>query len=173
MTKKHDQSESSFKRRGLFWPIFVLVLLIGHVSILTTAAILASTDPSVAAEPDFYEKALAWDADRKLVREPSLDGYEVTPVLAPPTSQKAEGQLSLEITREGVPVQGDTLTATIFHAARSGDRQHLTLTEVQPGVYVAPALLNRDGHWEVRFELTTPERVYRFIRHIEVYGTTK
>ena len=173
MTNKLENSETSPKRRALFWPLFLVALLVGHVGILSVAAYIASSDPSVAAEPDFYEKALAWEANQKLVREPAEDGYEVTPLLEPHSSQTGKGKLSLALTREGQPPTQATVTATIFHAARSGDRQQLTLTERKPGLFVAPASLDRDGRWEVRFELTTPERIYRFVRTIEVNGTTR
>ncbi len=171
MTNPTQNSDTSPKRRSLFWPLFLVALLIGHVGILSVAAYVASSDPSVAAEPDFYEKALAWEANQKLVREPAEDGYEVTPLLEPHSSETGEGQLSLALSRQGQVFDDATVTATLFHAARSGDRQHLTLTERQPGLFVAPANLNRDGRWEVRFELTTPERVYRFVRTIVVNGT--
>jgi FixH len=173
MTNKLENSDDSPKRRGLFWPLFLVALLVGHVGILSVAAYIASSDPSVAAEPDFYEKALAWEQNQKLVREPAEDGYEVTPLLEPHSSATGQGQLSLALTREGQPLPQSTVSATIFHAARSGDRQHLTLTERKPGLFVAPANLHRDGRWEVRFELTTPERVYRFVRTIKVNGTTQ
>ncbi len=173
MTNKSENSDASPKRRGLFWPLFITTLLLGHVGILSVAAYIASSDPSVAAEPDFYEKALAWEANQKLVREPVEDGYEVTPLLEPHSSDTGEGKLSLALSRQGQSFDDTTVTATLFHAARSGDRQHLTLTERQPGLFAAPANINRDGLWEVRFELTTPERVYRFVRTIEVNGTTQ
>lgn len=157
------------RSRGRIWPVLIVSLLVAHVGLMVSFAVIASSDPSFGVEPNYYEQALEWDKTRALMREPGEDGYAVTTALSP--TGPGRGELVVVLGRGDEPVSGATLSAIAFHAARAGDRQRVELTPRGPGTYGAELAVARDGSWEVRYELTTAERTYRFARRLTVRGS--
>jgi hypothetical protein len=51
-------------RRHLRWPLIVLGLLVGHISLMVVAVIIATHDQANTVLPDYYQKAQHWDQDR-------------------------------------------------------------------------------------------------------------
>ncbi|RMH12206.1 MAG: hypothetical protein D6695_07365 [Planctomycetota bacterium] len=159
------------KSRGWIWPVLVIALLGGQAVMLAVTFIIASSDPSVAVEPNYYEKALAWDEDRDRRRDPALDGFEISAELQPASDRNSKGALVVSVFRDGAPVEDAVIDAVIFHHARSGDRQTLSLLPQKPGVYVASADLRRDGNWEVRLSVQADRMSYLLTRQLELYGS--
>ncbi|KAA0216685.1 MAG: hypothetical protein DYG94_08765 [Leptolyngbya sp. PLA3] len=156
--------------RGWIWPVVVIGLLGLNVLVVTVTVIVAGSDPSVAVEPDYYRKALAWDAGRAERRDPGEDGIDVSIQLLPDPDRLNAGQVVVSLSREGTPIEHARIEAEVFHYARSGERQAVRLVEQGAGVYTGRASLRREGNWEVRLRLLTEERVYRFTRQAELSG---
>jgi len=148
--------------------VLIVSLLVGHVALMVSFAVIASGDPSFGVEPDYYEKALDWDRTRALMREPSEDGFALSTTLTPTTRDR--GELRLVLRRADAPVSGVRLKAAVFHLARARHWQTVELTERGAGLYGADVDLERDGLWEVRYEMTTAERTYQFTRRLVVEG---
>ncbi len=165
-------SKQTDHRRAWLWPTLIVGLLCVHTIGLIFVAFIASSDPSFAVEPDYYAKALAWDESRKDARDPALDGFELTTHLRPVAGKQALGHLTLEVHRDQQAVEGLTVEAIAYHIGRADDRQAVVLTESAPGVYAAEVNLRRDGRWEARYLVTTPDRVYAFSKRMEVYGSS-
>lgn len=158
------------KPRGWGWPVFIVGLLGLNVLVVTITVIAASSDPSVAVEPDYYQKALAWDDDRDQRRDPGEDGIDVSIQLLPNPDRLTEGQVVVSLAQAGGPIEHAQIEAEVFHFARSGERQSVRLVEQGPGVYAAPAALRREGNWEIRLRVQTQGRGYQFTRQVEMYG---
>lgn len=165
-----EADASAVNGRGWIWPVVIVALLSLNVLVVAITVIAATMDPSVAVEPDYYQKALSWDEGREQRRDPADDGLGVTVRLLPASDRLSKGRVTVAISRLDEPVQDAHLEAEIFHHARSGDRQKLVLEASEPGVYVADAVLRREGIWEVRLLLVTGETTYQFARVVEFYG---
>ncbi|GAB4382697.1 MAG: hypothetical protein Kow0022_00760 [Phycisphaerales bacterium] len=164
------ENASQVGNRAWVWPALIVGLLTLNVIVVTITVIVATSDPSVAVEPNYYDKALAWDRERAERRDPAEDGYDVEIQLVPAADRLSSGQVVVSLRRLGQPVEHALLDATVFHYARSGDRQSITLTERAPGVYAADADLRRNGNWEVRLRLQADGQRYQFTRLAELYG---
>lgn len=160
-------------RRTWLWPTLIIGMLAFHTVGLILVAIVASSDPSFSVEPNYYEKALAWDASREEKRDPQTDGYSITSRLSALEGDYGHGELVLSIERDNLPMTGLDIGATIFHIGRADDRQELVLQERAPGEYVGRAVVRRDGRWEARYRVNLSERTYAFARRMEVYGATR
>lgn len=165
-----DGSGEMSRPRGWIWPVVIIGLLGLNMAVVAITVIVATSDPSVAVEPDYYQKALAWDADRDVRRDPGEDGIDVSIQLLPGPDRLSDGQVVVSVAKAGLPVEHAQIEAVVFHFARSGERQTVTLVEQGPGVYAGPASLRRDGNWEIRLRLLAAGRGYQFTRQAELYG---
>lgn len=125
------------------WPAAIIGLIGLNMAIVGATIYFATHDPSAAVEPDYYQKAVDWDADaRERARSERL-GWTASVELDAP------GELSVRLTdRDGHAVAGAQIVVRAFAVARAGDRQTLTCTETQSGRYVAPIAVSRRGLWQ-------------------------
>lgn len=165
-----DASGETSKPREWIWPVVIIGLLGLNMVVVAITVIAATSDPSVAVEPDYYQKALAWDSDRDERRDPSEDGIDLSIQLLPNPDPLSKGQVVVALAKAGLPIERAQIEAVLFHFARSGERQAATLVEQGPGVYAAPAALRREGNWEIRLRMLTEGRGYQFTRQAELYG---
>lgn len=156
--------------RGWMWPMVIIGLLSVNVIVVAITVIVATSDPSVAVEPDYYQKALTWDSSRDERRDPGEDGVDVSIQLLPNPDRLTDGQVVVSLARSGTPIERAQIEAEVFHFARSGERQIIKLAEQGRGVYAAPASLRREGNWELRLRLVSEGRGYQFTRQVELYG---
>jgi nitrogen fixation protein FixH len=136
------------------WPLGIVALLLMNMTIVGITVYFAASDPSVGVEPDYYQKAVAWDktarqreADRALGWQASAD-----------VGRGEAGRPALVVTladREGRPISGAQVTAVAFPNTRSTQRQTLTLAPAGEGRYTAPLALTAGGLWQVRLEART------------------
>lgn len=151
--------------------MLIASLLVAHAALMVSFAVVAGGDPSFGVEPDYYEKALEWDESRAKAGEPGEDGFALSTTLTP--TGAGRGEVLLMLRHGDEPVSQATLSAVAFCVARAGDRQNVELLERTPGLYGSDLDLTHDGWWEVRYELTTPERTYRFARRLMVQGAAR
>lgn len=139
-------------RRGArFWPWFVVSLLFVHVAGVVTLIALATGDPSVQLEEDYYAKGLAWDQRMAQDRENVRLGWQSEVALQPLGPEKVYVQVRLE-GRRGEPIDGATLSLETFHKARAGEKIRSSLRAIGPGSYATILPLRRAGLWEIRLE---------------------
>ncbi len=122
-------------KRGTGWPIAVATILGLTIAANVWIVRVANRDPSVAVEPDYYQKALHWDDElAQRARNDSL-GWRLTPALHD-TSTDAAG--TLDVTLEdhgGTPLSGARISCR-GHSQHAGEPPH----------HPAPA---RRGSWRV------------------------
>ena len=72
-----------------------------------------------------------------------------------PNKAAAPNDFALELTKDGSPVQGATVTVTFAMLDMEMGNQEYQLTETAPGVYSHPApALVMVGHWGLTFNVT-------------------
>lgn len=143
--------DAANSRAHLFWPGLVLALLGAQLGLVIVAIYLATSDPSVVVEPNYYQQALRWDEHAAQLRTNAALGWSLTIDVAPTADLRGQRALTATLRhRDGTPLDGATITITLFHHARGHDRTHLTLTAAGAGRYVARAPLPRSGLWQFR-----------------------
>lgn len=151
---------------GAHWP-FILVGIIAVAALANGVLVYkAHSDPSFAVEPDYYQKALAWDQTMAQQRQNRRLGWELGCDLQ--SGDGAEAGVTLRATlrdRAGAPLSGATVRLTALHLARASRRLQTTLSPGAAGEYRGVLPLGRDGRWELRFEVQQGRE--RFTRTLE------
>ncbi len=152
---------------GILWPTVIASALALHVIGSLVMVYFATSNESYAVEPDYYQKALAWNDKRAQDHVNAQLGWHLEFKVAP----AAPGQdptLLVELTgSDGSTVTGAAINVEAFANARRNDVLTATLTASAVG-YEATLPMRRDGLWEFRFTVTRGEDLftYRDTRHI-------
>ena len=110
-------------------------------------------DPSVALEPDYYRKAVAWDEQRALERRSAALGWHAA-FTSEPAARAGHTRWTVHLTdRDGNALSGATLTAQAFANARAGQVLTLRWTESAPGRYESELGPAHPGLWELRLQV--------------------
>jgi len=136
--------------RGWAWaPAVLLVSLIG-----TQIGVLAVVldDPTFSTEPDYYRKAVDWDAHMARNRESQALGWRARARVEPgPDTAGPRSVLAITLTGpDGEPLRGARVRVLAFHNAHAAQPLALTLGEALPGEYRAELGAVRAGLWELR-----------------------
>jgi nitrogen fixation protein FixH len=134
--------------RWSIWPGAIFALLGMNVAVVAVTTFLALGDSSVGVEPNYYEKAVDWDRIAAQRDRSAALGWTVEVV-------ERDGVSIVLRTRDGTPISGARMIATVFHHARSAERAEITLTErdpaASPGEYTpVERVFATAGLWELR-----------------------
>ncbi len=147
------------------WPGMVFGLIGLNVSVVAVTLYLAHSDASFAVEPDYYQKALAWDESTRIAAQSADLGWKAVLEVSP-SGPAREPWVSLRLTdRQGVPVADARVEVTAFASARASERRKITLREVAPGLYSAALAGAQAGAWE--FAISADKGADRFQKNIE------
>lgn len=140
-------------KRGTWWPIGISVVLATTVAANIWVAKIASDDPSFAIEPDYYQKAIAFDSTLAQDRANVRLGWRLTPDLGVvPGTGKA--RLSATLTDSaGAPITGAVVKVAALPVARANEVHEATLAALGAGEYSAQLDSGRQGQWELRFDV--------------------
>jgi nitrogen fixation protein FixH len=145
-------------------PALLLVSLLGTQLVVLSSAL---DDPAFATEPDYYRKALDWDAQQMRARQSQALGW--TARASTDGATPAAGAVSLSIADAlGAPVNGAVVHATAFPNARAGQAQRLAFREASPGLYRAELDGARPGIWELRCRATRGQQRFESTLRFEI-----
>ena len=72
------------------WPLIVIALLVGHITLMTVAVAIATHDHNGSAViPDYYQKAANWDRTRAKQRA-AAEGPTTAPAHAQDTQPRGD-----------------------------------------------------------------------------------
>lgn len=184
MTSSHVTSPSTAPRapqgapaaqrwasRWAWAPGALLVTLIGtQVSVL--AAVL--DDPTFSTEPDYYRKAVDWDAHMARTRSSQALGWSTRVRVEPAASATGTPSLTLAISdRNGQPISGARLRALAFFNADAARPLALAPAEVAPGEYRASFGAHHAGVWELRLTAERAAERYETSLRLELARETR
>lgn len=148
-------------KKGWQWPVVICGFLGLTVIVDITTLYVAATHPTIAAESDYYEKALRWDADQQEREASEQLGWQL--------EVASFGVDAGGVTALGVHVKGAdggaiheaSLSVEAFHVTRPKDVSVVEFTEAAPGYYMArvPAA-RRFGPWKLNFRCQLGEAVF-------------
>ncbi len=151
-------------KKGWYWPFLLVGLLASGVGVNLYFMSCAISDPSFAVEPDYYAKAIAWDAHQAQARDNAELGWTLELAVAPadPGTGRARVVASL-LDRDGLPVPGLTVGLEAFHNARASQEVRSELVETAEQAYEADVAVSRPGFWEFRVAATRGTEVFTAI----------
>lgn len=133
------------------WPIIITTLLALHVAACLVFLFLATSDPSLAVEEDYYAKSLAWDEHKNQLAANAALGWQATVAVIPAATPGGPTTLRLTLVDPaGAPVEGAALSGQGFAVARSRRLIDLAFSAAAPGVYEGSLQARRGGLWELR-----------------------
>lgn len=110
---------------------------------------LATSDPTVAVIPNYYQAGLDWDVKRRSLNQFQALGWQCEVQIDSVDTQLQQRMVTVLVRdRGGLPVADLRVTAKVYHHARGTDVHQLILDQTQPGHYVAIARLTQAGLWQ-------------------------
>ncbi|MFN0137276.1 MAG: FixH family protein [Phycisphaerae bacterium] len=193
-------SDANKRFAAIVWPGMVIGLLAMQVAMCAIAITLATRDPSMSVEPNYYQKALHWDDSQAAKARQAAIGWVLklesvtassngasepraqTSAPAPSVLQaQASGvshggagttPLRMRLTdKQGAPLSAASITGEYFHHARANNRAVFTARQLEPGIYEANLTLGRPGLWELRLVATRDADTARFTQIVELSQT--
>jgi hypothetical protein len=152
---------------GSLWPYIIGAALALHVIGSLAMVYLATSNPSHAVEPDYYNKALAWDEKREQDRRNVELGWTLDFVVEPATPGNDPTLRATLSDTTGAPVGDATIGVEAFANVR---RDEIVTTTLSPSArgYESQMPLHRNGRWEFRFRVTRDSDVFTYweTRHV-------
>lgn len=134
------------------WPALVVVLLLGHVVIVTGALLLSTTFiPAATVAPSGYAEALAWDERKAAQAESDRLGWTLSMAASEGVDTLGNHRVELRLVdRDGEPITDAQLFAKMYHHSRPGDVIEASIP-FEPAVagYSAALPLRREGQWRL------------------------
>lgn len=147
------QSTQSRSRRGLFWMLVPLGLLLVSVSGWLYMVAIAVDDPGFAVETDYYKKASNYDDVMAQEAENTRLGWTAE-VLGFSWLPNGDARLTLRVAGGDMAApEVLSVSAEAFPVARSTRMQSLRFEQKARGIFTALVVRPRVGVWEVRVTL--------------------
>lgn len=149
------------------WPTIIITVLLGNLALGVVLYRVANDDTHAAVEPDYYRKALAWDATQAQAARNAALGWRVDASL-PPLAPTGPTMLTLEVRdAAGAPLTAPVATLEARQVAHADEVVTASATgDATPGEVRIPLALGREGLWELR--LTIDRGADRFTEQLRL-----
>ena len=166
-----NNSGSAPGRSSWLWPGGIIALLCLHTVGMLLVVFIATRDPSFSVEPNSYRKAVAWDSSRARLQASEQLGWTASIKAQRNVDPLGRRRVTCELKdKQGLPVVAATVKLEVFHHARAAERQHVTLTPENHGVYSALIAMKRTGTWEIRVSAQRGDELYSTVITEDVEG---
>jgi hypothetical protein len=150
MNPENPAAPVARKPRHWKWPLIVIGLLLGHISIMVTAVVLATTDKSFAVLPDYYQKAVNWDRSQAALRASEKLGWQVILVPSPEVDPTGHRTISLTLTDSANrPIANADVEVTAYHQARANEVIQTTFHTDSAGQASQVVTMRREGFYQI------------------------
>lgn len=140
-------------KRGAWWPIGITTVLATTVAANLWVMRIANDDPSFAIEPDYYRKAVTWDSTLAQERQDSILGWHLKSTVGI-VAGTGKTRISAILTDSlGTPISGAMVKVAALPVARASEVHEATLAEASAGEYSGQLDAQRQGRWELRFDV--------------------
>ena len=159
-------------KRGAWWPIGVSAILAATVGANVWLAVVAGSDPSFSIEPNYYEKAVAWDSTMAQARENQRLGWRIEPRLGE-LSANRDTRLDVQLVDSaGAPIRDATVSVAAFFNARASHILHATLKS-DTADYTTQLPMTYAGEWELRFDVRRGREHFTNTTRIEAVAAAR
>ena len=133
------------------WPMIIVGLLSVHVTLMITAAAIATRDRSFAVLPNYYENAVNWDKTRAEMDSSRKLGWNLQINPAPQVDPHGSRQVSILLTdAAGQPISNAKIDLTYYHHAHANESANITLNESEPGRFTTNLPMRHEGFWQFK-----------------------
>ena len=154
-------------KRGTWWPIGISLVLATTVAGNLWVAKIASEDPSMAIEPDYYQKAITWDSTLAQDRTNAQLGWRLTPTLG---VAAGKARLTAKLTDSmGTPISNAVVRVSALPVARANEVHEATLDPAGAGEYATALDTRRAGQWELRFDVRAGSAHFTDVARVEAH----
>lgn len=144
---------------GVLWPAVIAGALTLHVVGSLAMVYFATSNESFAVEPDYYQKALAWDDKRAQDRHNVELGWKLE-FTVEPAAPGHDPKISVDLVdADGSPLNHAQVSLTAFFNARADDRLTADLMAVDEH-YETNLPMRKDGRWEFRFTVMQGDELF-------------
>ncbi len=138
---------------GALWPVAIVGVLALTVGANIWVMVVARDPHAAAIEPDYYNKAVAWDSTLAEQHRSEQLGWLVDVVLLDASPSGAVVRVQLR-DRTGRALSGARVRVEAIHNLQADARIEAALGELGEGEYSAHMPLPRPGQWELRLDVT-------------------
>jgi nitrogen fixation protein FixH len=133
------------------WPLIIVGLLAVHVTLMLTAAAIATRDRSFAVLPNYYENAVNWDKTRAAMESSRELGWKLQINPAAAIDPHGSRQVAILLTdAQGQPIPNAKLDLTYYHHAHANEAASVTLSATEPGRFATNLPMRYDGFWQFK-----------------------
>jgi nitrogen fixation protein FixH len=129
------------------WPAAIIAVLLGQVAFGVWMMRVAGNDPHFAVEPNYYARAVNWDATMAQSRLDKALGWKATTTLTRGAGTAATLHVVL-VDSTGAAVKADSVSAEAIAIAHAGTVDRVAMTADGTG-YAGPIPTAGNGLWEV------------------------
>jgi nitrogen fixation protein FixH len=134
------------------WPLMIFGLIGLNMGIVAVTIVAATSDPSVATEPEYYTKALRFDETIKQRQENARLGWMTSVSIDGSSTGEPRLRVTL-VDQDGMVLRGAAVSVELFASVRAGSRRHVTLRAMNEGsLFEAPVAIDRGGAWIIRLK---------------------
>lgn len=149
----------TWKDRWLLAPFALLSLSVTGATVMITLA--RGDGQGAAAEPDYYRKAVQWDAVKAQRKANDALGWVVTPTIMAGRDDPRSARLEVVVAdKYTVEIAGATVEAEVVPIRAADARVALALLPMGGGRYGADVPMRVGGMWECRVSIVVGERKY-------------
>jgi nitrogen fixation protein FixH len=146
MSQQKDLSARHARR----WISLIVGLFLVAGAFNAVLLVKATSDPSFAVVPDYYEKALRWDEKLAQDRKNLELGWQLSLELSRAPGSRGEVEILARLQdRQGRALAGAALELSALHKARAARVLQATLEDGGDGSYRGRLPLSRPGLWEL------------------------
>lgn len=138
-------------KKGMGWPIGITVALVVMAASNVWVAVIASDPNALAVEPDYYEKAVHFDATMRQAQHNLALGWTLEPAIEPVSTDSGAVVRAQLHDAVGQALSGAVVHVTALHNALANFPVQATLADDGNGAYSARLPIHRTGAWELRF----------------------
>ena len=140
------------------WPAAIIAVLVGQVGFGLWMSHVANDDPHFAVEPNYYARAVNWDATMAQSRLDRALGWQAVATLTRAKGTAATLRIALT-DAAGTRVVADSVTVEALAIAHSTVIDTLTLARDSAG-FTAPIAVAPRGLWEVQLRAVRMHDVF-------------
>jgi len=131
------------------WPTAIVAVLVTQICFGIWMARVAGDDPNFAIEPDYYARAVNWDATMEQSRRDKALGWRATAGMTRAAGRVATLRVQLTDSTGAPITTADSVVVDVLAVAHAGQIDRLVLVR-DGGGYVAPVRAASAGLWEVQ-----------------------
>jgi hypothetical protein len=143
-----ENTKKSFFGKGRHWPFVIVLMLLGHASLMIGTIIHVSSKQDTYVDPDYYAKSVDWDNQREMQEAVEREGWMLDIRTAfvdqDPAQRLVEFQL---VDIDGAPIEDALVELVCYHPNELTNRIDTVLVHEENGFYTRSLPIERTGIW--------------------------